>query len=579
MFKSFVHFSGVKLYGSEFDDISRRSKHYTSLNDMYKRSWSHTSTHKIGLSDLTSQLLQLLTKLFSEQCSLAPPPTASFHAALQQFCLQRFARGGEKEEEGDSGRGDSQREDGGETEREREERGGVREGEGEGEKREEEIGVREGEGEGGEEERRGGEGEGEAERKEGTERGGEERGGAMEGEGEGVAERKEEADMEEGEDRGDGRKEEGKGGGEDNGDGGEVKDERKGEEGESRGERKDDSLNFLKLANPQTRNLSLVYADSELLFEFLQILNLLTTNEGKTGQAEVQLYEEFVLFLYNNCRDRSCFFEPIRRVLGTSPVQNSHLSKLFISLITNAPSYQDGQDGSKVHETAEFIRRGGGMIVLNSLIASSRQAQFLSDSSSSFSIQSIHKLGQKDAPLKPINDSTELVDFLPHSYLYRSSTKGTGKVAPNNNLRSLSLFQHTYSSGEKWVQLHVVLPHPILLCNVIACVIAIDSASVAHGGPSKMLVECSAHGGPNSCTPVTPVFVTDSLKIVNIAFRQPVLTQHMVVHFHRPLLSNTVVISKMEVLGTSFGANAQSIAPPPTSATTLPAQQNQEHQG
>lgn len=435
----------MELYGSEFDEISRRSKHYTSVNDMYKRLWSRTSTDKVGLADLTSQLLRLLMKLFSEQCGLAPPPTTASHEALQQFCQEMFARGRE--------------------------------------------------GEGGE-----------------------------------------------------------------------------GKEGRS------DLVDFTKLAQPQARTLSVVYADSELLFEFLRILNLLTAHVSKSRQTEIQLYEEFVLFLYNNCQDRSCFFEPIRRVLGTSPVRNSHLSKLFISLITNTPS-QAIQERSKPHETAEFIHRGGGMIVLNSLIASSKQAQFLSDGTGSFSVHSIRKLGQKDAPLKPINDSTELVDFLPHSSLYRNSSKGTSKVTPNNNLRTFSLFQHTYSSSEKWVQLHVVFPHPVLLYNVIACVIAIDSTSVSHGGPSKLLVECSAHGGPNSCVPVTPVFITDSLKMVNIAFCQPVLAQHMIVHFHRPLLSNTVVISKMEVLGTSFGANAQSITPSLASSASLPAQQNQEHQG
>lgn len=402
---------------------------------MFKRMWTKASADKVGLADLTSQLLQLLMKLFSKQCGLAPP-TSTSHPALQQFCEERFGR------------------DGGET---------------------------------------------------------------------------------------------------------------------------TESVDYLKLAHPQTQSLSLVYADPELLFKFLQILNLPTVRASKSRWAEIQLYEEFVLFLYNNCQDCSCFFEPIRRVLGSSPARNSRLSKLFISLITHAPS-QAFQGRSKPHETAEFIRCGGGMIVLKSLIASSKQARCSSDSTCAFSVHSINKLGQKDTPLKPINESSELVDYLPHSSLYRTSSKGTGKIT-NSNLRAFLLFQHTYLSNEKWVQLHVVFPHPILLHNIITCVVAVESSSVSHSGPSKLLVECSAHGGTNSCIPVTPVFATDSLKIVNIAFRQPVLAQHMIVHFHRPLVSNTVVVSKMEILGTSFGTNAQTIAPHLTSPASLPAQQDQQHQG
>lgn len=419
------------MYGSEFDETSRRSKHYSWVSDLHRRSWTQTSKDEVGLSDITFQLLQLLTKLFTKQCGLAPPPT---HHALQQFCQERFA-----------------------------------------------------------------------------------------GDGEGVS----------------------------------------------------DSGDYLKLAVPEAQTLSIVYADTELLFKFLQMLNLLVSH---AKPAKAKLYENFVLFLYNNCQDHSCFFEPIRRVLGASPARSNRLSKLFVSLITHTPS-QTSQGLSRPHETAEFIRCGGGMMVLQSLIASSKQAQSSpADGTGSFSLHSINKLGQKDAPHKPLNDTTELVDFIPHCLLFRTSSKGTGKVA-HSSLRSLSLFQHTYASNEQWVQLQVVFPYPVLVHNVIACVFAVESTSVVHGGPSKMLIESSAYGGSNSCIPVTPVFATDSLKIVNVAFHQPVLTQHMVVHFHRPLLSGSVAVSKMEILGTSFGANAQSVAPHLPSPTPLPAEHDQEHQG
>lgn len=421
-----LHPLGVELFGSEIDDALRR-KHYTILNDLHKRTWLPTTKERAGLSQLVSQLLQLLLKIFSDKCGVSPPTTS--YMSLEHFCRERFGSG--------------------------------------------------------------------------------------------------------------------------------------------------DDTDYLMLAHPQVQSLSLVYADSELLFRYLQLLNMLTVHMNRNTSGELPLYEEFVLFLYNNCQDHSCFFQPIQRVLDASP-GNSRLSKLFISLITRAPTRAFG-GRSKPHNSAEFIRCGGGMMVLKSLVSSSKQqVQGVSSNSGGFSVHAINKLGQRDPPHKTISDTSNLVDYYPLCSTYISSSKGATKVS--RNTQTFTLFQHTFSADERWVQLHIVSPHPILLHNFICCLIPVETSSTSHGGPSKMAIECSVHGGRHSLVPVTPVFATDSLKIVNVAFHQPVLTQHTVVRFHHPLLSATMMVSKVEFLGTSFGNHAQSITPR-SGATSLLTQQDQEHQG
>ena len=428
--------SGVELYGSDYDESGRR-KHFTSVNDLHKRTWTPTSTNRVGLSQLSLQLLKLLMKLFSDQCGLAPP--TSSYSSLQQYCQERFAVG-------------------------------------------------------------------------------------------------------------------------------------KGEEGEGEKE----SVDYLSLSHPQVQTLSLVYPDSQLLYKFLQILNLMTVaRSSKSWAAEMQLYEEFVLFLYNNCQDHSYFFEPIRRVLRDSPGY-SHLSRLFISLVSYPPS-RAFKGRCKPHKAAEFIRCGGGEMVLRSLVAWSQRPCRTAASGGGFSTHSINKLGQKDSLYKSLSDSTELVDFFPLCSAHVSSSKGVGKVSQSS--KATSLFQHAFGPNENWIQLHLIFSHPILLHNFMACVTPTENSTVVHGGPSEILIESSAHGGVDSSMPVTPVFSTNGLRIVNVAFSEPVLTQHLTVHFHRPLLSGTIMLSKVEVLGSEFGRNAQSITPKPREASLLTQQDQEENIG
>ena len=490
MIQSSIHcthtlLSGVELFGSETDEATRR-KHYTTLNDLHKRTWTPTSTERVGLSQLVSQLLHLLLKIFSDKCGLSPPTTS--YMSLQQFCRERFDRNTPLEGEG-----------------------------------------------GGEEEGR----------------------------------------------------------------------------------------DYLKLAHPQLQALSLVYADTELLSKLLKLLNVFAARTDSHGEQATSttttttasspsslpglasLYEEFVLFLYDNCQDHSCFFQPIQHVLDTSSSPSSlpatglghahHLSKLFISLLTRAPT-RAFRGRAKPHKTAEFIRRGGGLVVLRSLVNASRQqggrgsGGVVGGGGGGFSVHTIQKLGQRDTPHKTISDSSVLVDYFPHCSAYLCSSKGTNKLShasPTSSssasaAQTLSLFQHTYAHGERWVELHVMSPHPVLLHNFICCLIPVDTSPASHAPPSKMAVECSLHGGQHSLVPVTPVFPTHALKMVNIAFHRPVLTQHMVVRLYRPLLSATVVVSKVEMLATSFSTHAAQCISPRCPTSLLPATptwQDQEHQG
>ena len=343
-------------------------------------------------------------------------------------------------------------------------------------------------------------------------------------------------------------------------------------------------VDYSKLARTKSLSpLAVVYADSNLLFKYLQILNLISAHSNKTGPDQVHSchcakpkpdqvnsFHDFILFLYNSCEDLSCFFQPIQRVLDHSP-GDARLSKLFISLITQHPTLTDGQKHglSKMHE---FILSGGGLMVLKGLMGCSKQTSSMSSNKDLF-IHAISKLGHKDSPPKTISDSCSLVDFFSLSTCYLNSSKGMVKVTQSSKTTT-PLFQYTFKQNEKWVQLHVVLPHPILLHNFI-CYLPVESGSAT---PSMLTIDCSLHGGPNSAVPVTPVFKTDSLKLVNVAFQLPVLVQHMVVHFHRPLLSASIVLSRVEILGTSFGNSAETIVASSVSTPSL-TQQDREQPG
>lgn len=345
---------------------------------------------------------------------------------------------------------------------------------------------------------------------------------------------------------------------------------------------------FLKLAKPETQYLSLIYADSDMLFEILRSLNMFSSHTAACNSramlANLQCFEEFVLFLYSNCRDLFCFFKPIQRVLEST--RHTGLSRLFISLITRSSSSLMTAIplSSETHKMSDFIRCGGGELVLRQLIETSKKAESSSVASAAaigggtaaaagdriFSSSTINKIGQKDTPPKTISDSSNLVNFLSSCTAY--TKKGSLKVPPSSSPpSSSSLFQHTFDGIEDWAQLHLLLPHPILLHNLICCLISVETpSSLGQGVPSKIVVFSSLHSGLESAVPVTPVFDTAGLKLVNIAFRQPVLTQLVTIYFCRPRAAASMLVSRLELLGTHFGVTAEAITSATASSATAP---------
>ena len=237
------------------------------------------------------------------------------------------------------------------------------------------------------------------------------------------------------------------------------------------------------------------------------------------------------------------------------------------------------QDESQTQVT-KFIQSGGGKVVLKCLMESGPAKQDLDfgggSSGRSLSIQAINKLGKKDPLPKTINEASNLVDFFSLASSTVLSAKGFAKVVTSN--RPSHLFMHSYAPNEVCISLHVSFPYPILLHNIILCLVNLEVGGVINGTPSKIAVHSSLHGTPESSVPVTPVYKTDGLKMINLAFCQPVLTQYLVVYLYRPLLSGSVTVSKMEILGTSFGSSAEAIGPS-SKSTAVTAQHEKDQHG
>ena len=336
------------------------------------------------------------------------------------------------------------------------------------------------------------------------------------------------------------------------------------------------SIDYAKLADPATNCLVLIYADSPLLLKLLHIFNLISAHTRRSHDTNVSLYYTFIMFLYNNCHDQSCFFQPIQHILNTSPV-GTRFSNLFISLITWDPAFITKQERTQ-GQAMKFILSGGGKVVLKCLIESGpvKQSPDYRDSISAkgLSIKAINKLGQKYTPPKTINENSGLVNFFPLSYSTIETTKGVRVLTSPRPL----LFVHLFPPNEKCIKLHVAFPYPVLLHNFIFCLVNLEVGGMTNGNPSKIAIHCSLHG-PESTFPVTPIYKTDGLKMVNIACYHPVLAQHVVVYFYRPLLSGrTITVSKVEMLGTSFGSSAEAVVPR-SKPTVLDSQMEKQQQG
>ena len=323
-----------------------------------------------------------------------------------------------------------------------------------------------------------------------------------------------------------------------------------------------DVVDFLKLSDSSARGLVLIFADSPLLLKFLQIFNLVSAQSGKTKVKEVSVYHKFIVFMYNSCKDPACFFEPIQHILNSSPT-GSRFSNHFMSLITWDSTFLTKQeDGQK--QATDFILSGGGKVILKCLMDSAPRKQGSGGgglyNGHGLSGQVISKLGVHDVSLKTINPSSNLVNFYRIASYSIQSIKGVRRLAPpTGEIRSSTyFFMHSFMLDEKCVKLHVSFPYPILVYNFIFLVMT-EAGGKTSGIPSKLCIHSSVHTSPESLVPVTPVFETAGLKIINVAFHQPLLTRRMTVYFYRSCLHPSVAVSKMEILGTPYGSSAEAI--------------------
>ena len=342
------------------------------------------------------------------------------------------------------------------------------------------------------------------------------------------------------------------------------------------GERSPDSeASYLALADAMTKGLVLVLADSKLLLKFLQVFNLISAQSGKSKSKETSVYARFIMFMCNNCRDPSCIFQPIQHILSSTP-SGSRFSSQFISLIMWDPVFQTKQESCH-SQAADFIQCGGGRVILKCLMdsTSNRQSGGVGGVTGrqGLSRQLMSNLGLKDSSLKTINPSSGLINFGRVATYAMQSSKGTRRLAPpvSSGRYSSYFFMHSFMLKEKFVKLLVTFPCPILLHNFMFLVM-LETGGKTSGIPSKVCMHSSIHSSPESMVPVTPVFKTNGLDIVNLAFHQPILTQHLAVYFYRSDIHPSVAVSKVEILGTLYGNSAEPIGP---KTKTLPPREKE----
>jgi len=331
------------------------------------------------------------------------------------------------------------------------------------------------------------------------------------------------------------------------------------------GERSAESdVSYLSLADSMTKGLVLVLADSKLLLKFLQVFNLISAQTGKNKSKEASVYTRFIMFMCNSCRDPTCIFQPIQHILSSTP-SGSRFSSQFISLIMWDPVFQTKQEASH-SQAADFIQCGGGRVILKCLMDSTSNRQGGEaggvTGGQGLSRQLMNNLGLKDSSLKTISPSSGLVNFGRLASYSIQSSKGTRRLAPpvNTGRSSSYFFMHSFMLKEKYVKLLVTFPCPILLHNFMFLVM-LEAGGKTTGIPSKVCVHSSIHSSPESMVPVTPIFKTNRLDIVNLAFHQPILTQHLAVYFYRSDIHPSVAVSKIEILGTLYGNSAEPIGP------------------
>ena len=301
--------------------------------------------------------------------------------------------------------------------------------------------------------------------------------------------------------------------------------------------------------------LVLIFKDSQLLYLLLKLLNSISStvldnkvtkeSSGKVNFVQ-NLFRNFLQFLVNHCDDYSCFFHPILQVLGaTSAKQN--ISKPFMSLVGRLTS--DFVKEGDPEQLLKFIREGGGQLILECLVMSCKQHTTLFGGS--FLGQNVNKIGQKEN-IKPFSDSTHLVNFLPLASIRAVPGRNSAMELVNSGPSRSSTFHHIFLANERWIELHISLPYPILLHAVQLY----QPIGLLQNGPSSVLVKVSSQGALSSALPVTPLIPTSGLSSIKIEFQHPPTAQEVVLHLQRPFVTNSLSLSHVYLLGVGYGSPA-----------------------
>ena len=353
----------------------------------------------------------------------------------------------------------------------------------------------------------------------------------------------------------------------------------KGEEGRDNEEVVKPEKDYLKLSPRIYPLLSLVYSDMPLMSMILKLLSSSTTyfdespassalqKQGKgelTGAMVQNLFCNFVRFLDNHCKDHSCFFEPILEALRSTSSE-LRVSKTFMTVVGRLTSEFESECNQE--KLINFISEGGGRLVLECLVSGCKQSS--PSISRGITTQSINKLGQKDT-LKPTVSGNQRVNFFPHATVRlhpsRTSVKELQSSSNTEQPTRTACFNHTYQGDEEWLKMQISLPYPILLHTVQF----LQPMGMFQSGPSAVFIECGTQGTLSPPTPVTSLLRTSGLPCVKIEFKQPPVASEVVIHFRSPLVSSSLALSHMQLLGTGFGTTTKS----DSSSTSSTAEQS-----
>ena len=339
--------------------------------------------------------------------------------------------------------------------------------------------------------------------------------------------------------------------------------EESGEDGEASLQPKWD---YQKMADRYTPVLTLIYTDVQIMSTILKLLSSATNyyeesqsspvqkpDRGELNASMVQnLFCNFVRFLDNRCKDHSCFFEPILRALRSTSCE-LRVSKTFMTVVGRLTSELESECNQE--NLLNFISRGGGQLVLECLVSGCKQSS--PSISRGIMTSSINKLGQKDT-LKPSVSDNKLVNFFPHATVRlhpsRTSVKELQSSSTSEHPTRTACFNHAYQGDEDWLKMQISLPYPILLHTVQF----LQPMGMFQSGPSAVFIECGTQGTLSPPTPVTSLLRTSGLPCIKIEFKQPPVASEVVIHFRSPLVSNSLALSHMQLLGTGFGTTTKS---------------------